>query len=247
MTSGASTSTANGIGDRLVGTQRSLASIRREREALQTHPTFKDKAADYLRQEILSGRMQAGTRIDQMEIADTLGMSRVPVREALIELTQESLVESVPRRGSSVARIAEDDILDLFQLQGLVAGLVANRAVNRLSDSEIAEMRAVHEEFLQATDHRELSDLAFAFNQVVMQAGASGRLLSVLRLLSRSIPHDLWESTATWKSTTIAHQRDILDALERRDADAAASATQRLLGEGGRETVQLLRSRGLWS
>lgn len=80
-----------------------------------------------------------------------------------------------------------------------------------------------------------------------MQAGASGRLLSVLRLLSRSIPHDLWESTSTWKSTAAAHQRDILAALERRDAAAAAAATQRLLGEGGRETVQLLRSRGLWA
>src|SRR3989442_12482928 len=76
------------------------------------HPSLKDAAAAYLREQILTGQLTPGTKIDQDEISEALGMSRLPVREALIELAQESLIDAVPRRGAFGARLDPADIID---------------------------------------------------------------------------------------------------------------------------------------
>ena len=105
------------------------------RVAPVSHPSLKDSAADYLREQILTGRLTPGTKIDQDEISDALGVSRLPVREALIELANEGLVDAVPRRGAFVARLERADIVDHYRIFGLVAGLAASRAATSLTDA----------------------------------------------------------------------------------------------------------------
>ena len=88
-----------------------------------------DEVADHIRDSILTGRLRPGTRIDQDAIAKDMGVSRLPVREALISLDQEGLVRTLPRRGAYVERVQREDIADHYQLFGTVAGLAAARAV----------------------------------------------------------------------------------------------------------------------
>lgn len=224
----------------------SLAAIRQRRLALRSHPNLKDKAAAYIRDEILAGRMRPGEKVDQELIADTLGMSRLPVREALIELTQECLVDSIPRRGSFVAHITEEDILDQYRIQGMIAGIGAERAAHRLSDEELTTLRALHEAALESEDSQEEADLTFSFHQVILEAGASNRLFSILRLLYRSLPTDYFLLPEPRKDTNRKHLADLLDALERRDGKEAAAIQERLWTELGEMTVALLDDVGLW-
>src|SRR5438093_2024313 len=115
------------------------------------HPSLKDAAAAYLRQQILTGKLTPGTKIDQDEVSEALGMSRLPVREALIELANESLVDAVPRRGAFVARLERADIVDHYRIFGLIAGLAASRAATSLTDEQLVGLRKVHESFETAT------------------------------------------------------------------------------------------------
>lgn len=224
----------------------SLAAARQRRLALRSHPNLKDKAAAYIRDEILTGRMRPGEKVDQELIADTLGMSRLPVREALIELTQECLVDSIPRRGSFVAHITEEDILDQYRIQGMIAGIGAERAARRLSDEELATMRALLEAALETDDAQEEADLTFSFHQVMLEAGASNRLFSILRLLYRSLPTDYFLLPAPRRDTNRKHLAALLGALERRDGKEAAAIQEQLWTELGSMTVALLEGVGLW-
>src|SRR5690348_2242004 len=116
------------------------------------HPSRKDAAAAYLREQILTGRLTPGTRVDQDEISEALGMSRLPVREALIELAHESLIDAVPRRGAFVAPLERTDILDHYRIFGLIAGLAASRAASALTDAQLVQLRGIHESFVASVD-----------------------------------------------------------------------------------------------
>ena len=81
-----------------------------------------DEVATHIRTAILAGRLRSGERIDQDAIADELGVSRLPVREALIALDKEGLVNTIPRKGSYVARIDREDIADHYEIFGQLSG-----------------------------------------------------------------------------------------------------------------------------
>ena len=143
------------------------------------------------------------------------------MREALIELANEGLVDAVPRRGAFVARLERADIVDHYRIFGLVAGLAASRAATSLSDAELVELRAVHESFVAATDADAQASWNHEFHRRINRAGGSRRLVSVLALLSRSLPVRYFEFVPGWAETSAHHHERILTALEQRDAHEA--------------------------
>jgi DNA-binding GntR family transcriptional regulator len=227
------------------GAARTLTAVHRDRVEIFSHPNLKDKAAAYLRAEILAGNLRPGERIDQEQVAEALGISRLPVREALIELTQESLVDSVPRRGSFVARINQDDIRDLYEIQGHLAGIAARRAATELTDDELAALREINRQFLDARGSADQGDISFAFYQLILDAGGSNRLRALLRRLYHSLPVDYFE-LVSWFDQTAQYHEELLVALEQRDGLAAADVMQRFLEATGALAVELLTANGLW-
>jgi DNA-binding GntR family transcriptional regulator len=228
------------------GATRTLTAVHRNRLETFSHPNLKDKAAAYLRNEILNGRLRPGEKIDQEQVADVLGISRLPVREALIELTQENLVDSVPRRGSFVARIDKDDIRDLYEIQGHVAGIAARRAATELTDDQLVALREIHGQFLDAKGSDDQGDISFAFYQLILDAGGSNRLRALLRRLYQSLPVDYFELVPSWFDQTAGYHEELLVALEARDGAAAADAMHRFLEATGLLAVDLLAEHGLW-
>jgi len=104
-----------------------------------------EDVAEYIRASIMSGALLPGERIDQDAIAAELGVSRLPVREALISLDKEGLIRNLPRRGAFVAEMDREDVLDHYQLFGQVAGLAAARAAARMTADEVDRLAEVHE------------------------------------------------------------------------------------------------------
>lgn len=223
-----------------------MVAVHRNRLEHFSHPNLKDKAAAYLRGEILSGRLRPGTKIDQDEIADALGISRLPVREALIELTQENLVDSPPRRGAYVARINQDDIRDLYEIQGHIAGMAARRAATRLTDQELAALREIQKQYLAAKDSGDQGDISFAFYQLVFDVGGSNSVRSLLRRLYQSLPVDYFELVPAWYVEAGRYHEKLLKALAKHNETAAADVMHRFLEETGRLAVQLLEAQGFW-
>ena len=178
------------------------------------HPSLKDTAAAYLREQILTGTLRPGTKVDQDEISAALGMSRVPVREALIELAQESLIDAVPRRGAFVARLERGghrrSLPDLRAHRGTggeSGRLLAHRRAARAAAAHPRVVRRRHRPQDKAQWNHE-------FHKMINQAGGSRRLASVLRLLSRSLPVRYFEFVPQWADISAQHHARILSALE---------------------------------
>jgi DNA-binding GntR family transcriptional regulator len=210
------------------------------------HPSLKDAAAAYLREQILTGKLTPGTKVDQDEISEALGMSRLPVREALIELAQESLIDAVPRRGAFVARLERADIIDHYRIFGLIAGLAGSRAATALSEEQLAQLRRIHESFVAATDPEDKAYWNHEFHKLINQAGGSRRLVSVLALLSRSLPVRYFEFVPNWADISASHHARILSALEAHDAHEAQRMLEHHVAESGDLAVEILQEMGYW-
>jgi DNA-binding GntR family transcriptional regulator len=211
-----------------------------------SHPSLKRSTASYLREQILTGRLTPGTKIDQDEIGAALGVSRLPVREALIELADEGLVDAVPRRGAFVARLERADIVDHYRIFAVVAGLAVSRAATSLSDAQLVELREIHESFVAATDADAQAAWNHEFHKRINRAGGSQRLVSVLALLSRSLPVRYFEFVPGWAERSARHHERILLALEQRDAHEAQRLMEHHATESGELAVGILEEMGYW-
>jgi DNA-binding GntR family transcriptional regulator len=125
-----------------------------------------DTVYETLRDAIFAGSMQPGTRLSVPELAKTLGVSRSPVREAVLRLTQERLAQEEPRRGAAVARVGTSDLARLYEVRAVLEGLATRLAVERGGPGLVDDLEAavvLHEEAVTAGDlaaHRE-ADMRF--------------------------------------------------------------------------------------
>jgi DNA-binding GntR family transcriptional regulator len=199
-----------------------------------------DEVATHIRSAILAGRLRSGARIDQDAIAEELGVSRLPVREALISLDREGLVHTIPRKGSYVARIDRDDIADHYQIFGQVAGLAAARAVARLDEEGLVKLVALHDRMSDAENLDEQQALNHEFHRMINMAADSPRMTSVLGLLSRSLPMPYTDFPAEWLDEANRQHRDIVDAFRRRDTLAAQRAMEQHITASARHAIEVL-------
>ena len=144
---------------------------------------LKDEAARFIRAAIVSGRLAPDSKVDQDDVAESLGISRAPVREALIELAQKGFVVAVPRRGAFVAELTAEDIEDHYEIVASVFGLTTRRAVEKLLPAEVDELRRLHREIGSIEDTARRMELDRRFFNVIASAGRSPRLDAVLEFL----------------------------------------------------------------
>jgi DNA-binding GntR family transcriptional regulator len=209
-------------------------------------PNLKDMVARRLREMIFTGQLHPGSKVDQDEMAAQLGVSKLPVREALIALESEGLIDNIPRRGAFVAPLSRDDVRDHYNLFGLVSGLAAERAATRLSDEELDALEGLAEHMARSDSAQEQEELNFRFHRLVNLAGGSRRLRSVLRLLGNSIPARFFVFAPGWSEVAEHDHRRILDALRERDPDAARRAVEHHLRDSADHAVRILEERGFW-
>lgn len=204
--------------------------------------------AVYVRELILTGALRPGTKIDQEAICEALDVSRSPVREAIVILGQEGLLDVTPRRGASVAAITPDDIIDHYALFGTVSGRAAAMAAEHLDDDQRVALREVHAEFEAGAQLKpaELAELNDRFHRII-NGSAPRRTRWLLRLLVRSVPTNYYEFADGWDAQAVEHHAEILAAIEARDPDRARRAMQHHLHESGVAAADALRAQGFWN
>lgn len=141
-------------------------------------------AAELIRSAIVEGRLEPGQRLKEEELARELGISRTPIREALLVLQTEGLVDAAPNRGASVRAYDAADLEDLYLLRAVLESFAARLAAARISGEEVAELRASCERFgaLRATDDvTELVRENVRFHDVILAAARSERLAQMVR------------------------------------------------------------------
>lgn len=209
--------------------------------------SLKEMASEYIREGIVSGRLGPGAKVDQDEIAGALGISRLPVREALIELTAKGFVESIPRRGAFVVKLTPQDIEDHFEAIGLLFGLTARRAAGHITDEQLRKLQQLHYETTSTQNPSRRLQLSFEFYRIVNRVATSERLLLTLRLLALALPNDFYFNTTRCPATETAYRERVLEALESHDPATAAKVIEDHLRTCAKVTISELQSRGYWS
>ncbi|WP_308251886.1 GntR family transcriptional regulator [Pseudonocardia sp. KRD291] len=186
-----------------------------------------ERVAGHLREAIMAGEVQAGEFVRTEHLAEQLGVSATPVREALMILHSEGAVRWEPRRGFRVSPLSRGDVTDLFAVQAFIAGELAARAATALPDGEVDRLRAVQhalEAAARAGDAAEVDRLNHDIHRTVNRAADARRLSTVLRTLVQYVPLGYFGQVRGWADASAHDHGAVLDALERRDAGAAREA-----------------------
>jgi DNA-binding GntR family transcriptional regulator len=185
-----------------------------------------DEATQSLRDAILDGRLGGGARLRQIELADRLGISRTPIREALGRLQQEGLIELLPRGGLRVTQLNADEAVELYDLREVLDGLAARLAAGRADAAALARVeRALSRmaECVARGDPGPWFKAHVAFHEEIVRIAGNrplGRLSSLVRLSIRHF-HPLLLRTPSRLEDAYREHRAVFEALAARDGDAA--------------------------
>lgn len=192
-----------------------------------------DLVADRLRELILSGELATGERITQGWLAKQLGVSTMPVREALLRLVTEGLVIAEPNRSFTIARNTEDDLRDVFWLHATIAGELSRRAAAGSTPELVEALTQSHRQYVDNIDDLDKRFAAnWAFFRAVNLAADSPRLLLMLQLTLRYFPNILTDVDG---SAELAErwQRDLLKAITKGDTVKAEAISQKYARQAG--------------
>lgn len=185
------------------------------------------KVAAYLREGIMVGEFGPNEYVRTERLADSLGVSHTPVREALMILTSEGAVKWEPRRGYRVVRVTAGDVRDLFMVQAYIAGELAARAAATLDDDDLDTLDSVQRKLEQAerdSDSDMVDHLNFQIHRLINRASHSTRLASMLNQTVHYVPLRFFGSIDGWAEASAHDHTAILGALRDRDPDAARRA-----------------------
>ncbi|MEW6472065.1 MAG: GntR family transcriptional regulator [Actinomycetota bacterium] len=199
--------------------------------------TVRARAAEELRNRILTGALAPGTRLDLDALTVEFGASRTPIREALLELSYEGLVEVAPRSGITVVGLTPRDVLDNFAILGTLAGKAAEWAAARITDEELHDIRRLAEAVGQDSD---LVSANWRFHRAVHRASGSPRILRLIRQTVGVVPTNFFDVFPDQEQHSAADHDEIVAALTRRDGGAARAAAERHVTEAGAALARFL-------
>lgn len=201
-----------------------VTRILQEGEALVRNASV--AATELIREAILDGRLEPGRRLKEEELARELGISRTPVREALLMLQAEGLVVATPNRGAIVRVHDAEDLDDLYQLRALLEGYGARRAATRISEAEVEQLRESCDRFDALSPDEELRELVrenLLFHNTILDVAGSARLAGMVR---KVIELPLVYKSYIWyspdqKRISVHYHRQITNALAAHDGERA--------------------------
>ncbi len=147
---------------------------------------LRDVVFNTLRQAILRGELAPGERLMEIQLADRLGVSRTPIREAIRKLELEGLVLMIPRKGAEVARISEKSLRDVLEVRRSLEELATELACQRMSEEQIGELSEAKEAFARAVEHGDIMEMAETderFHDVIYRGTGNDRLVQILNNL----------------------------------------------------------------
>jgi DNA-binding GntR family transcriptional regulator len=191
--------------------------------------TIREKVYEYLREEILNGNIRAGERLVESDLAERIGSSRTPVREALHTLEREGLVESLHRVGYAVSPISEVEVSELCEIRLSLESLALRWALTKDSAGLTGAMRenlADCEKQIAAGNLKAFVELDAKFHDLISKVADSSRLMemtnSIRRYMLRYRIHSIYTEDNVRRA--IAGHRSVLEAIESGDKKAAQRA-----------------------
>lgn len=161
-----------------------------EKFGIQNHRPLRELVFEQLRSAILTGRLKPGQRLMEIDLAEKLGVSRTPIREAIRKLELEGLVVMEVRKGAYVADVSVKETLDILEVRSVLEGLAASLAAKRITDEELDELHAVLENFNQAVkedDMKHMIEYDTKFHNLIFAATRNKKLIQIVNSLQELV------------------------------------------------------------
>jgi DNA-binding GntR family transcriptional regulator len=184
----------------------------------------KDQVVSHILNLVLTGKLRGGDRVDRNEIAHGLGVSRVPIQEALVQLEHDGIVSTRYHRGAFVERFDEATVLEHHELDGLLNGIAAARAATNPTPRIMGKLDELMRSLRAAKDPRTFSDTASEYRRTVNDEYAGPRLHATIRASQSLIPRVFWMNYEGGRDDMLPFYEDENSAIHRRDPEAARAA-----------------------
>ena len=204
----------------------------------------RDFVADYIRERIFEGDYPPYSRIPQDEVAAAVGMSRIPVREALVSLEAEGYVSMPTNRGAFVVPYSAYDLRCAFELRGFVTGMAARRAASRDNTELVKALDAIVAELRKAVDPDAFIPLTSRFHDLLFEAGGSPRLVAAQRRMHNIVPGNFYAVVPGTMDAARIGYREEVKAQRDRDPERALTAAIEASVAQGDCLIRLLDERG---
>ncbi|MBC7594460.1 MAG: GntR family transcriptional regulator [Kineosporiaceae bacterium] len=206
------------------------------------------EVAKEIRRMIMTGVVTGGQRLRTELLADHLGVSATPVREALMSLTGEGMVHFEPGRGFSVLPLKRQDILDVYDMQAYVSGELAARAVSNLQASDMERLDELQHELDVAVERGDLitaQKTDFEQHRLINTKADAPKLTWMLGLTLRYVPFESYGEIPGWPTAGREDHGPILGGLRTRSAGTARDAMRAHIRHAGDLLVDLLDEQGV--
>lgn len=217
---------------------------------LDSYKPLRELVLEAIREAIINGNLKPRERLMEIQLAEELGVSRTPIREALRKLELEGFIVMVPRKGAYVADISIKDIADVFEIRTALEGLAAGLAAERITEEELENMeRCLVEkgEAIALGDIEKLVETDTKFHEAIYKASRNERLWTILnnlreqfqrlRTTSLSVPGRMQQS--------LKEHREIVEAIQSRDVQLARQMAQDHIDNAENIIMESIKREGL--
>ncbi|KUK83242.1 MAG: Transcriptional regulator [Pelotomaculum thermopropionicum] len=193
---------------------------------LDNYKPLREMVFESLREAIIHGRLKPGERLMEIQLAEEMGVSRTPVREAIRKLELEGFVVMVPRKGAYVAGISVKDIVDVFEVRAALEGLAAGLAAERITEEEMEELERTLVRINVNSEEDDLNSVVegdSSFHELIYKASRNQRLVQIITRLKEQIHRFRMTSLSQPGRTknALGEHKAIVEAISDRNIELA--------------------------
>ncbi|MDN5343968.1 MAG: hypothetical protein PWQ18_79 [Clostridia bacterium] len=213
---------------------------------LENYKPLREIVFEALREAIISGHLKAGERLMEVQLAEEMGVSRTPVREAIRKLELEGFVVMIPRKGAYVADLSTKDIADVFEIRSALEALAAGLACERITEEELDELERLLIKVAECAETNDLATLVGVdtqFHDILYRASRNDRLAQIInnlreqiqrfRTISMGTPGRMWE--------TLKEHKQLVEAITARDVELAQRLAQEHIENAENRLMEAIR------
>jgi DNA-binding GntR family transcriptional regulator len=207
---------------------------------------LRDVVFNTLRQEILTGKLKPGERLMEIHLANKLGVSRTPIREAIRKLELEGLVIMIPRRGAEVAQITLKSLEDVMEVRRALDVLAIELACDRMTDEALEELHKACENFnlaVETKDTRKIAEADVEFHDMIVHSTDNNRLIQLVNNLSEQMYRYRFEylKDETTHGTLKEEHLEMYKSIVNKDKDTAAKTVVKHIDNQEKAIIKQLK------
>ncbi|MFZ5968818.1 MAG: GntR family transcriptional regulator [Bacillota bacterium] len=190
---------------------------------LDNYQPLRDVVFDHLRNAILSGDLKPGERLMEVQVAEQLGVSRTPVREAIRKLELEGLVVMMARKGAYVADVSVKDILEVLEVRSVLEGLAAYLAAERITEEELEELQHITNQFkgyIESGEKEGMIEKDREFHDRIFRSTHNNKLIQIAQGLQEQVQRFRITYFSEYHGSTAlpSEHQAIVEAISNREA-----------------------------